>query len=500
MRCLDTNEDVEQRESARTALVASLKQFVGLEGDSADRVVNSLFVRQHPDGRYAKTTILDAGMLRVAAALFDHQETASRLATFIKLGVEERLTELLKLREQIAALEPDPSPEQSLAQTNVATSSADLAKLKHAFSVLLLAHLRLVRTISKEKPEMLRAGLRVADAGTIGPLLAQLKPYADTIYGPAAGKRDFTALATDLATVRMPEEFIRDSQIKTANISEDITGDRSLMDALENLACYMVARDWTDEMRKGLLKNGELNLSNGKPMGIRDDEHAKDILRSIVSRVNEIACGEYDMHLVPLLFEPRDRSTSKDEVGGEYSLETRDIYLNFDRVLRQELGGTPRLIGTLVHEITHAYQHALALGTTKHRVPPGVRDAGAIFDFNAANYAPAAVVALYPYRRQPMERHAHYVGYTVQRNLELALRARGAKRGLGDPLSEDRMMIVSAWTLSSTEPNPINPLESERDAMSRGAIFPRQPDTIPPWQRSANQPPSGQVTDEDDSS
>jgi hypothetical protein len=72
-------------------------------------------------------------------------------------------------------------------------------------------------------------------------LLAELKPYADAIYGPTTN-RNFKALAADLETVRVPKEFLRDTQIKTANISEDIAADQFLMDALEDLACYVTAR------------------------------------------------------------------------------------------------------------------------------------------------------------------------------------------------------------------------------------------------------------------
>jgi hypothetical protein len=227
-------------------------------------------------------------------------------------------------------------------------------------------------------------------------------------------------------------------------------------------------------------------------MAVRDDDHAKEMLHTAVKRVNEIACREYDISLLRLLFEPREGGASKDkQTAGEYSSESKDVYLNLDYVLKDPAAGNPEgagplgLIGTLGHEITHAYQHALALGTTKHRLPPAFRDAGAIFDFNFANYAPQALVFPALYRRQPVERHASYVGYTFQRNLEHALRSRGAKRGLGQELSEERSSIVNAWSLSSVEPNPKLPPESERKAMSRGAILPRDPDTIPPWQRPA---------------
>jgi hypothetical protein len=359
---------------------------------------------------------------------------------------------------------------------------------------------------------MVRAGLRATDAVTIGPLLAELKRYADTIYGPTA-KRNFAALAEDMATVRMPEEFIHDTQIMAARISEAMAKDRTIMDALEELASYVIVRQWTSEMRAGLMREGSLDLSDGKPMSIDDDERAKEILRGVVKRVNEIACREYDISLLPLRFEPREGEASKDkQTAGEYNIERRDVYLNPDYVLKEPGAGNPEgagplgLIGTLAHEITHAYQHALALGTTKHRLPPAFRDAAAVFDFNVTNYAPQAVVFPAPYRRQPVERHATYVGYTVQRNLEYALRARGARRGLGQELSEERSSMVNAWSLSSVEPNPKSPPESERKSMSRGAIFPRDPDTIPPWQRSAEgtgkpgsvgQAPSKEVSDSD---
>jgi hypothetical protein len=235
------------------------------------------------------------------------------------------------------------------------------------------------------------------------------------------------------------------------------------------------------------MRDGILNLSYGKPMSIRDDKHAKDVLLSVVTRVNEIACRQYDIPLIPLRLPQRGEASQDKQTGGQYDLKTKDIYLNLDYILKEPDAGNPEsaaplgLIETLVHEITHGYQDALARGTTKHYVPPGFRDAGMIFDFNAANYAPVELVYPLPYRLQPMERHAHYVGYTVQRNLEYGLRARGARWGIGkDKLSEERIRTINAWSESSTKPNP-----SERDAMGLGALFPRHPDTIPPWQRSA---------------
>jgi hypothetical protein len=58
-RCLDTEETIRQRQSARLALAASLEQYAGLTRDSADSLVNSLFVQQHPDDRYTGITVLD---------------------------------------------------------------------------------------------------------------------------------------------------------------------------------------------------------------------------------------------------------------------------------------------------------------------------------------------------------------------------------------------------------------------------------------------------------
>jgi hypothetical protein len=264
------------------------------------------------------------------------------------------------------------------------------------------------------------------------------------------------------------------------------------MNSLEELACYVVARQWAADVRENMMLTGQLNLSAGKPLSVRDDDNAKKILQNVVTRVNEIACREYDIPLLSLRYQAQEGEVSTDkQTAGEYNIKTKDIYLNLDYILKESGAGNPEgagplgLIGTLAHEITHAYQHALALGTTKHRVPPAFRDAGAIFDFNFTNYAPQAMVFLAQYRRQPTERHAHYVGYTVQRNLEYALQDRGAKRGLGNELSEERRSVVDAWSLSSVEPNPKSPPENERQAMSRGAIFPRAPETIPPWQRSA---------------
>jgi hypothetical protein len=145
MRCLDTDEVIASRESARVALADSLQSHAGLSHELAKGLVNSIFVQQHPDKRYARHTVLDPGMLPVAASLFEHQETASRLASFSTLRMDDRQRELAKLRKEIPTLESLPSPKPPPP----AMTDATLRK-QNAFSVLLLAHLRLVRTKDQE--------------------------------------------------------------------------------------------------------------------------------------------------------------------------------------------------------------------------------------------------------------------------------------------------------------------------------------------------------------
>lgn len=122
-RCLDTSETIGQRKSARLALVDSLQRHAGLTLDSASGLVNSVFVQRHPDGRFATTTVLDPVMLRVAAVLLEHGETAGRLAVFATQLAADRQRQLLDLEKQIVAQESN-SSSGFLSQT----SSASLQK------------------------------------------------------------------------------------------------------------------------------------------------------------------------------------------------------------------------------------------------------------------------------------------------------------------------------------------------------------------------------------
>jgi hypothetical protein len=188
-------------------------------------------------------------------------------------------------------------------------------------------------------------------------LLAELKPCAAAICGPPTEQRDFKALAEDMATVRMPEEFIRDTQIMAARISE-ASRDRHIMDALEELACYVIARKWTSDMREGLMRPGGLDLSDGKPMSISSDQRAKDILHDVVMRVNQIACREYDIPLLSLRFEPQKGEVSQDKQP-QASIISREGHLSESRLCcgSQAPGIRAGPLGSRnTPWITHAYQ------------------------------------------------------------------------------------------------------------------------------------------------
>ena len=111
------------------------------------------------------------------------------------------------------------------------------------------------------------------------------------------------------------------------------------------------------------------------------------------------------------------------QTAAEYNLKSRDIYVNLDHALKrdEENVGIASVIGTLVHECTHAWHHQLTINPDVPK-PPGWRDAEAILDFNFKNYAPPGMgVEPRMYQRQPTERHAHAAGFAVQRNIEHSL-------------------------------------------------------------------------------
>ena len=170
----------------------------------------------------------------------------------------------------------------------------------------------------------------------------------------------------------------------------------------------------------------------------------------LLGMVNEIACKEYGIPTVPLKFD----GVTDLQTAAEYNLESRDIYVNLDRALKrdEENVGIASVIGTLVHECTHAWHHQLTINPDVPK-PPGWRDAEAILDFNLKNYARPAMVEPRMYQRQPTERHAHASGFAVQRNIEQSL---GSKvNNLSDtPMSETRRLLVAGWAQSATNPNP----------------------------------------------
>ena len=74
-----------------------------------------------------------------------------------------------------------------------------------------------------------RLAVRSADSTSSGPLLREFLAFSEQIYGPLDPSRpikdlsrDFKALAEDMAVVPFPERFIRQTDLHTANISEQI--------------------------------------------------------------------------------------------------------------------------------------------------------------------------------------------------------------------------------------------------------------------------------------
>ena len=88
--------------------------------------------------------------------------------------------------------------------------------------------------------------------------------------------------------------------------------------------------------------------------------------------------------MVPLKFD----GVTDLQTAAEYNLESRDIYVNLDHALKRdnENVGIAAVIGSLVHECTHAWHHQLTINPDVPK-PPGWRDAEAILDFNFKNYA-----------------------------------------------------------------------------------------------------------------
>ena len=213
------------RRENRDALARSLEHLAKLPLKEADGLVRALFCQAHPTEEKRRT--LDPGMLRVATSLFNDPDCAQHLSSFTKLGVDAQKRELL---EMAAELETNPSP---------------TPEAQRKFSLSMLAH---VRTLPPEtilggtalchpdpgKPDdamrnAWRLAVRSADSTSSGPLLREFRAFSDEIYGPLDpsrpikdSSRDFKALAEDMAVVRFPERFIRQTDLHTANISAQI--------------------------------------------------------------------------------------------------------------------------------------------------------------------------------------------------------------------------------------------------------------------------------------
>ena len=224
-----------------------------------------------------------------------------------------------------------------------------------------------------------------------------------------------------MAVVPFPERFIRQTDLHTANISEQILRNPEINYYIEALSCYAAYRDTSISVRDGYADHGEFDLKDGTPLPFRDDASAKKMTAKLLGMVNEIACKEYGIRTVPLKFD----GVTDLQTAAEYNIESRDIYVNLDRALKrdEENVGIDSVIGTLVHECTHAWHHQLTINPDVPK-PPGWRDAEAILDFNLKNYASPAMVEPTMYQRQPTERHAHAAGFAVQRNIEHSLGSR----------------------------------------------------------------------------
>jgi hypothetical protein len=102
--------------------------------------------------------------------------------------------------------------------------------------------------------------VRSADSTSSGPLLREFLAFSDQIYGPVDLSRDFKALAEDMAVVPFPERFIRQTDLHTANISEQILRYPDITYAIEALSCYAAYRN-TRLMTPSIL---DLNEKAGK--------------------------------------------------------------------------------------------------------------------------------------------------------------------------------------------------------------------------------------------
>jgi hypothetical protein len=479
VRTLDTSDDVANRETARDGLARSLQQNTKLSPKEADGLVRALFCQAHPTEE--KRKILDPGMLRVATSLFNDPVCAQHLSSFTQLGVDDQKRELLKMA---AELETNPSPEA-----------------QRMFSLSMLAH---VRTLPPEtilggtalchpdtgKPNdamrnAWRLAVRSADSTSSGPLLREFLAFSEQIYGPLDpsrpikdSSRDFKALAEDMAVVPFPERFVRHTDLHTANISEQILRYPEIAYRIEALSCYAAYRNTASGVRDGFEKEGTFDLKDGTPLPFKDDASAKEMTKELLGMVNEIACREYGIPTVPLKFD----GVTDLQTAAEYNLESRDICVNLDRALKrdEESVGIASVIGTLVHECTHAWHHQLTINPDVPK-PPGWRDAEAIMNFNLKNYASGNVVEMRLYQRQPTERHAHAAGFAVQRNIEQSL---GSKvRYLSDtPMSESRRLLVAGWAQSATNPNPSVFKGDEHKAMGMASLFSDTPRPRPPWE------------------
>jgi hypothetical protein len=468
VRTLDTSDDVANRETARVALARSLEQHAKLPLNEADGLVRALFCQAHPTQVSRK--ILDPGMLRVATSLFNDPVCAGHLSSFTRLGVDDQKRELLKMA---AELKTNPSPQA-----------------RRMFSLSMLAH---VRTLPLDrrgealchpdtgKPDAMREAWRLAvrsaDSTSSGPLLREFLAFSEQIYGPLDLSRDFKALAEDMAVVPFPERFIRQTDLHTANISEQIVRNPEIKYYIEALSCYAAYRDTPPSVRDGFADQGTFDLKDGTPLPFRDDASAKKMTAKLLGMVNEIACKEYGIRTVPLKFD----GVTDLQTAAEYNIESRDIYVNLDHALKrdEENVGIASVIGTLVHECTHAWHHQLTINPDV-RKPPGWRDAEAILTFNFKNYAPGGIVETRLYRRQPTERHAHASGYAVQRNIEQSLGSR-VNRVSDTPMSETRRLLVAGWAQSATDPYAREFAGDEHAAMGMASLF---PDTRPqpPWE------------------
>jgi hypothetical protein len=473
---LNTSDAVANREENRDALTRSLEHLAKLPLEEANGLVKALFCQAHPTEEKRRT--LDPGMLRVATSLFNDPDCAQHLSSFTQKSVDAQKRELL---EMAAELETNPSP---------------TPEARRKFSLSMLAH---VRTLPPEtilggtalchpdpgKPDdamrnAWRLAVRSADSTSSGPLLREFRAFSDEIYGPVDpsrpiknSSRDFNALAEDMAVVHFPERFIRQTDLHTANISAQIVRDPRIADSIEILSCYAAYRNTGISVRDAYADNGEFD--GRKPLPFRDEASAKKMTAYLLGMVNDIACMEYGIPLVPLKFD----GVTDLQTAAEYNLQSRDIYVNLDHALKRdkENVGIAAVIGSLVHECTHAWHHQLTINPDVPK-PPGWRDAEAILDFNFKNYASPAIVHPTMYERQPTERHAHAAGFAVQRNIEHSL---GSKvKNLSDtPMSESRRLLVAGWAQSATNPNPSVFEGDEHKAMGMASLVlnPR------PWER-----------------